>query len=104
MEFINIPKSSNVASIGYDPDTEELRVAFKPHKEGEPGRVYSYASVPKDKYLAFLNAESVGSHFATFIRANYESHRIDSPKESHGEAKQEAAKQEAKPKKAKRIS
>ena len=80
MEYIPV-KSSNVASIGYDPATEELHVAFKPKKEGEEGRVYSYAGVPYDKYKQFLNAPSVGSHFAAHIRNNYQSHRIDTPKE-----------------------
>lgn len=80
MEYIPV-KSSNVASIGYDPATEELHVAFKPKKEGEEGRVYSYAGVPFEKYRQLLNAPSVGSHFAAHVRNNYPSHRIDTPKE-----------------------
>jgi hypothetical protein len=95
-------KSSNIKSIGWE--DEVLQVEFLPHKEGEPGRAYEYVGVPYEKYRAFLNAESVGSHFATFIRANYEGHRIDSGKdvpkkeERHGEERKEEGK------KAKRIS
>jgi KTSC domain len=82
-------KSSNIDSIGYDPATEEMEVRFLPHKDGEPGRAYSYAAVPYDKYREFLNAPSVGSHFAVHVRACYESHRIDAPKEKeHGEGKE----------------
>ena len=95
MDHIKV-KSSNIESVAFDPSTEELQVKFKPHKEGEPGRVYSYAAVPYDKYREFLNAESVGKHFQTFIRANYECHRIDTPKERHEEKEAKA--------KAKKIS
>jgi hypothetical protein len=102
MDFIKV-KSSNLDSIAYDPETQELQVAFKPHKEGEPGRVYAYAAVPLDTYEAFLGAESVGSFFAIWIRANYECHRIDTPKEKPSEEEKQEASPKAKPK-AKRIS
>jgi len=95
MDHIKV-KSSNIDTIAYDPGTEEMQVTFKPHKEGEPGRAYSYAAVPYDKYREFLNAESVGSHFATFIRANYESHRIDLPKEKPSEENKETSQEEGK--------
>lgn len=78
-------KSSNLRSIGYDPATETLEVAFLPKKEGEAPRVYSYDAVPYEKYRQFLNAPSVGSHFAAHIRNNYQSHRIDTPKEKRNE-------------------
>jgi hypothetical protein len=97
MDHIKV-KSSNVASIGYCPETQELQVLFKPHKEDEPGRCYSYAGVPAEEYRKFLNAESVGHYFAVSIRACYESRRIDTPKERHEEKE---AKQQGK---AKRIS
>lgn len=84
-------KSSNIAAIGYDPGTETMEVEFKPKDEETPPRVYQYDKVPYDDYKAFLNAESVGRHFHTFVRSNYESHRIDLTREEekrHGEAKE----------------
>jgi len=82
----NPVKSSNIKAVGYDPATEQLEIEFHP-KGDAPPRVYVYDKVPYDKYRTFLNAPSLGSHFATHIRANYESHRIDSPVKgkSHGQ-------------------
>ena len=95
MDHIKV-KRSNVDSIAWDPDTQELQVKFLPHKDDEPGRCYSYAAVPRDKYEEFLAADSIGKYFSTFIRACYESHRIDTPKERHEEKEAKA--------KAKKIS
>lgn len=58
--------SSNINAIGYDPDTNELRVEFS------NGRAYRYPGVPADAYQALMAAESVGSHFASIIRPNYQ--------------------------------
>ena len=80
MEHIEV-KSSNIKSVGYDPASETLEVCFLSKKEGEAPRVYRYDAVPYEKYRQFLNAPSVGSHFAAHIRNNYQSHRIDTPKE-----------------------
>jgi hypothetical protein len=85
MQHIGV-KSSNVESIGYDPESQELQVKFKAHKEGEPGRCYSYAGVSHDQYRQFLNAESVGHHFAVFIRPCFDGRRIDTPKEEKKDA------------------
>ena len=74
-------KSSNIKAIGWEPETKELEVEFLPHKDGEPGRCYRYQNVEYEQYRDFLNAESVGHHFAVNIRACFEGRRIDSPKE-----------------------
>ena len=54
--------SSNIASVGYDPDTQVLHIAFN------NGRTYRYAGVPSGEYDNLLNAASVGSYFAANIR------------------------------------
>lgn len=88
MEHINV-KSSNIKSVAYDPATETLEVCFLPKKEGEPPKFYQYANVPYDRYKAFLNAPSVGSHFAAHVRDSYICHRIDNPKEKKDAESQE---------------
>jgi KTSC domain len=60
--------SSNVASIGYDPTTQELHVGFK-GKDGES--VYSYAGVPKDVYDALMAADSKGGFLNSSIKGTY---------------------------------
>lgn len=52
--------SSNVASVGYDPDTLTLEVEFK------NGSVYQYFDVPATVYQELMQASSVG----TFMHAN----------------------------------
>ena len=57
--------SSNVSSVGYDPDTQTLEVEFN------TGSVYSYEGVPQAEYDNLLSAQSVGSYFARNIRNVY---------------------------------
>lgn len=52
--------SSNVISVGHDPDTNQLHVEFS------GGNVYVYEGVDADKHAALMNADSVGK----FLNAN----------------------------------
>ncbi len=61
--------SSAIASIGYDPDREELEVEFT------SGNVYRYFAVPEDVYEDLLRAPSKGRFFGSSIRGQYESAR-----------------------------
>ncbi len=54
--------SSNIRSIGHDPATNTLTVEFN------NGAQWNYAGVSAKDHEAFLNAESVGSHFHANIR------------------------------------
>lgn len=54
--------SSNIASIGYDPQTETLEVEFK------NGTVYQYHGVDADKHAALMKADTVGGHFNAHIK------------------------------------
>jgi hypothetical protein len=60
--------SSNVASIGYDPATQELHVGFK-GRDGES--VYSYSGVPKDVYDGLMASESKGGFLNSHIKGKY---------------------------------
>lgn len=57
--------SSNIASIGYDPDTNTLEIEFS------NGSVYQYYDVPEHIYDEIMSASSHGSYLATNIKGVY---------------------------------
>lgn len=57
--------SSNVVSVGYDPNTLTLEVEFK----GDS--VYQYFDVPEAVYLALMQASSIGKFMHANIKNNY---------------------------------
>lgn len=57
--------SSNLLSVGYDPDTETLEVEFKGN------RVYEYYNVPPFLYERMLEAASIGKFFNQEIRNSF---------------------------------
>ncbi|MEA2583693.1 MAG: hypothetical protein QOF33_1778 [Thermomicrobiales bacterium] len=60
--FVN---SSNLLSVGYDPNQRILEVAFK------NGRVYHYFGVPQSVYEGLMNASSHGKYLNDFIKPFY---------------------------------
>lgn len=64
-------KSSNIAAVGYDSATRELRVKFS------NGAVHSYADVPVATHLALVGADSVGRHFSANIRGKFTSQKLE---------------------------
>lgn len=54
--------SSNLASVGYDPDSETLEVEFK------NGLVYQYLNVPQIVVDQLLEAGSIGSFFNSQVK------------------------------------
>jgi hypothetical protein len=72
--------SSQIAGIGYDPETQTLAVQFT-GKAG-PGSLYHYANFTPEQYAAFSGAESAGSHFIKQIKPKADAHpyvKIDEP-------------------------
>lgn len=57
--------SSDIISIGYDPDVKVLEVLFA------AGRMYQYANVPENVYKELMEAESIGGYFSRHIRDVY---------------------------------
>lgn len=57
-------KSSNIAAIGHDPETNTLVVEFK------KGGKYAYSPVTEEGYLALSSASSIGKYFHGNIRNN----------------------------------
>jgi hypothetical protein len=57
--------SSDVASVGYDPNTMTLEVEFK------NGSVYQYFDFPETGYQELMRASSIGQFLHANIRNNY---------------------------------
>lgn len=54
--------SSNIRSIGHDPESNTLEIEFS------NGRVFQYSDVNVDEHAALLGAQSIGSHFHNILR------------------------------------
>jgi uncharacterized protein (DUF58 family) len=54
-------ESSNIAEIGYDPETRTARVRFR------NGGTYDVRLVTPDEFAEFEAAESKGQHFAKYL-------------------------------------
>jgi hypothetical protein len=57
--------SSNISSIGYDPESRTLEIEF------HNGGVYQYFNVPESIYNALMSAPSHGSYFHHYIKGQY---------------------------------
>ena len=63
--------SSNLASVGYDPATATLEVAFL------DGSVYQYFNVPAYVHAGLMSAASHGSYFDAHVKkAGYRYRRV----------------------------
>lgn len=62
MQFVD---SSNIERIGYDANSNTLRVEFKSN------RTYDYSNVPENVFNDLKNASSVGSYLAKNIKNSY---------------------------------
>jgi hypothetical protein len=59
--------STAIARIEYDDLSQQLEVKFT------SGRSYTYYGVPREVYLAFVNASSKGQYFNAHIKDRYRS-------------------------------
>ena len=57
--------SSNLASVGYDPESQTLEIGFN------SGSVYQYFGVPAAVHAGLMNASSHGKYFHEHIRDTY---------------------------------
>ena len=57
--------SSNIASIGYEENSETLEIEFL------NGGVYQYFDVPKQVYDGLMGADSHGKYLAANIKGTY---------------------------------
>lgn len=63
-------ESSNLNSVGYDPDRAVLVIEF------HHGGVYEYYDVPESEYTGLLEAESKGKYFHAHIKDVYDYEKI----------------------------
>lgn len=56
-------RSSQIEEIDYDSEKQELGIVFK-----RSNSRYIYFDVSEDEYNEFINAESIGRHFGTYIK------------------------------------
>ncbi len=61
--------SSNLASVGYDPEMRTLEIEFL------NGGVYQYSNVPAHVHSSLMSASSHGSYFAAYIKKGGYSYR-----------------------------
>ena len=57
--------SSNLRSIGYEPETSTLEVEFN------TGAVYQYHGVPQEAFDSLMQAGSKGAYFNANIKNSY---------------------------------
>jgi hypothetical protein len=57
--------SSNILSIGYDPNTLTLEIEFK------NGAIYQYYDIPEVEYRNLISAGSIGTYLNQSIKGNY---------------------------------
>lgn len=62
--------SSNVASVGYDVESETLEVEFR------SGDVYQYSGVPESEYNGLMASGSVGAYLNARIKNAYSYTRV----------------------------
>ncbi|CAM3720491.1 KTSC domain-containing protein [Rahnella victoriana] len=69
MQRVNVV-SSNILSIGYDPNTDTLEIEFL------NGGIYEYYNVSQDIHIELMNAPSIGSYFNRNIRNNFPTQKL----------------------------
>ena len=63
-------QSSNLKSVGYDPDSKQLEVEF------HSGAVHRYEDVPAKVHQRIMSAKSPGSYFHNNVRSAYKSTQL----------------------------
>jgi len=65
-------ESSQIHSIGHDPETSTLAIRFKSHRDGSPTSLYHYRNVDAGLFSSMKGAKSVGSWFYQNLKPNAE--------------------------------
>lgn len=62
--------SSAIAAVGYDPEQQILRLAYR------DGDTYDYLEVPPAEFSSFMSAPSRGIYANKIIKPNYEYRKL----------------------------
>ncbi len=63
-------RSSNIRSVGYDPQSRKLEVEF------HGGAIYEYSGVPETIHKGLMQAASKGAYFHDHIKDRYPCWRV----------------------------
>jgi hypothetical protein len=63
--------SSNIESVGYEPETHNLAVKFK------GGATYHYSDVPAETHKELMRAPSIGGHLAVHVKSKHDYVRVE---------------------------
>ena len=69
MDRISV-RSSNIRSVGYDPESSRLEVEFN------SGSIYQYLNVPESEYEGLMNSASKGRYLNRNIKDRYQDTKI----------------------------
>lgn len=69
MQRINV-SSSNISSIGYDPESQTLEIAF------HDGSIYQYTGVPRSIYDGIMSTSSHGQYLHQYIKGRYSYRKV----------------------------
>jgi hypothetical protein len=64
--------SKLLSGVAYHPESQTLEVQF-----AKSGAVYRYADVSGDTFQKFMQADSKGAHFLTFIKDAHRFTKVD---------------------------
>lgn len=62
--------SSNIHSVGYEPDSMILEIKF------HSGGIYQYSGVPEERYSGLMRAGSKGGYFDSYIKNRYRTRKV----------------------------
>ncbi|MEG2250480.1 MAG: KTSC domain-containing protein [Cetobacterium sp.] len=69
--MLRIPvSSSNIHSVGYNPDNKILEIQF------HSGGIYQYINVPQKTHTNLISASSIGSFFHQYVKNIYSFNKI----------------------------
>lgn len=63
-------RSSNISSVGFDPDSLILQIEFN------NGSIYDYFRVPTQHFEGLLSASSAGRYFHLHVKGRYRFKRV----------------------------
>lgn len=70
MDMQNV-ESSNVESVGYDPDTQEMHVRYR------NGQLYKYEGVPEEVHQTVIGSDSIGTELHRSVKGTYPHTRLE---------------------------
>lgn len=74
MRMAVVTDSVNIAAVGYSKSKSVLRVRFR------DGSEYELEGVGQARYVALMDAPSIGEYYAAHIKGQYKTWRLNRPR------------------------